>query len=306
MSKKIHFNVLHDIMEINIDYRENKLITLLENIHQNSSSKESSKISLHVSNLQLGDITLKMTTNKSDINDHHPDIIIERKSISDLLSSITDGRYKEQSYRLQNSSLHNHNIIYLIEGNIDTHKQYYASKQNSHLQYYSSLFSLYYYKGFSVFMTHCIEQTASMIYYFALKIVRSHKKYVPHFLNIIQPTPTQELTNNIQDTVNSSNDDSDLQYEYDNSDLNYLQCVKSEKKQNITRDNIWQIMLMQVPYVSDKIASSLLEYYHNVPNLVYELQQDPECLNNFKIVDSNGKARKLSSKVITNIFELLV
>ena len=287
-------------MEITIDYRENKLIELIENIHKNSFNKEASKITLKVSNLQLGDITIKMNTNKNDIKDN-PDLIIERKSISDLLSSITDGRYKEQSYRLQNCSIHNHNIIYLIEGNIDTHKQYFASKQNAHLQYYSSLFSLYYYKGFS------IEQTASMIYHFALKIVRSHKKYVPHFLNIIQPVPTQELTNNIQDTVNSSNDDSDLQYEYDNnSDLNYLQCIKSEKKQNITRDNIWQIMLMQVPYVSDKIASSLLEYYDNVPNLVYELQQHPDCLNNFKIVDSNGKARKLSSKVITNIFELLV
>ena len=294
-------------MEITIDYRENKLIELIENIHKNSFNKEASKITLKVSNLLLGDVSLKMNVNKSENNIEESAIIIERKSISDLLSSITDGRYKEQSYRLQNCSIHNHNIIYLIEGNIDTHKQYFASKQNAHLQYYSSLFSLYYYKGFSVFMTHSIEQTASMIYHFALKIVRSHKKYVPHFLNIIQPVPTQELTNNIQDTVNSSNDDSDLQYEYDNnSDLNYLQCIKSEKKQNITRDNIWQIMLMQVPYVSDKIASSLLEYYDNVPNLVYELQQDPDCLNNFKIVDSNGKARKLSSKVITNIFELLV
>ena len=293
-------------MEITIDYRENKLIELIENIHKNSFNKEASKITLKVSNLLLGDVSLKMNVNKSENNIEESDIIIERKSISDLLSSITDGRYKEQSYRLQNCSIHNHNIIYLIEGNIDTHKQYFASKQNAHLQYYSSLFSLYYYKGFSVFMTHSIEQTASMIYHFALKIVRSHKKYVPHFLNIIQPVPTQELTNNIQDTVNSSNDDSDLQYEYDNSDLNYLQCVKSEKKQNITRDNIWQIMLMQVPYVSDKIASSLLEYYYNVPNLVYELQQHPDCLNNFKIVDSNGKARKLSSKVIANILELLV
>lgn len=307
MSKKRHFNVLHDIMEINIDYRENKLIKLLENIHQNSNSKESSKISLHVSNLQLGDVTLNMNSKNTDIKDH-PDIIIERKSISDLLSSITDGRYKEQSYRLQNSSLHNHNIIYLIEGNIDTYKQYYASKQNAHLQYYSALFSLYYYKGFSVFITQSIEQTASMMYHFALKIVRSHKKYTPHFLNVIQqPKPTQEVINNIQDTTNSSNNDSQVQYEYDsNSDLNYLQCIKSEKKQNITRDNIWQIMLMQVPYVSDKIALSLLEYYHDIPNLVYELQQDPDCLNNFKIVDSNGKARKLSSKVIANIFELLV
>ena len=90
------------------------------------------------------------------------------------------------------------------------------------------------------------------------------------------------------------------------SDLSYLQCIKSEKKQNITRENIWQIMLMQVPYVSDKIASSLLQQYHSVPNLVYELQQNPDCLNNFKIVDNNGKSRKLSSKVIENINELLI
>lgn len=288
MSKKYSFIVLDDIMEIHIDYRENKLITLLENIHQNSASKESTKITLHVSNLQLGDVTFKMNSVKCA--NEQPDIIIERKSISDLLSSITDGRYKEQSYRLQNSSLHNHNIIYLIEGNIDTHKQYFSSKQNAHLQYYSSLFSLYYYKGFSVFMTHSIEQTASMLYHYALKIIRSHKKYTPYFPNLLNPSVSVEDNYNINIT----------------NDLDYLQCIKSEKKQNITRDNIWQIMLMQVPYVSDKIASSLLECYHNIPNLVYELQQNPDCLNNFKIVDDNGKARKLSSKVIANIFELLV
>ena len=72
------------------------------------------------------------------------------------------------------------------------------------------------------------------------------------------------------------------------------------------RNNIWHIMLMQVPYVSDKIASSILEYYHNVPNLVYELQQNPDCLNDFKIIDSNGKQRKISSKVVSNIVNLLI
>ena len=65
-------------------------------------------------------------------------------------------------------------------------------------------------------------------------------------------------------------------------------------------------MLMQVPYVSDKIATMILDHYQSVPNLVFQLQQDPDCLNNFKIVDSNGKLRKLSSKVISNIIELLL
>ena len=292
-------------MEITIDYRENKLIELIENIHKNSNNKESCKINLQISNLLLGDVTLKMNVNKSENNIEESDIIIERKSISDLLSSITDGRYKEQSYRLQNCSIHNHNIIYLIEGNIDTHKQYFASKQNAHLQYYSSLFSLYYYKGFSVFMTHSIEQTASMIYHFALKIVRSHKKYIPFFVNK-SLNPQEDSKTIYEDSIESISNEINSQELSNSNDKNYLQCIKSEKKHNITRNNIWHIMLMQVPYVSDKIASSILEYYHNVPNLVYELQQNPDCLNDFKIIDSNGKQRKISSKVITNIFELLV
>lgn len=304
MSKKIEFNVEYESMEINIDYRENKLIALLQNIHQNSISKESKQITLHVSNLQVGDISFKMNAKDDEQN-----IIIERKSISDLLSSITDGRYKEQSYRLQNSYLHNHNIIYLVEGNIDTYKQYYGSKQNPQLQYYSALFSLYYYKGFSVFMSNSIDQTASMIYHFALKIMRSHKKYQPFYNNNNVLTTTLTYSES-QQQLNIDNDETNIFSSMNNKtndgDLSYLKCIKSEKKQNITRENIWQIMLMQVPYVSDKIASSLLEHYHSVPNLVYELQQNPDCLNNFKIVDNNGKSRKLSSKVIENIFELLV
>ena len=41
-----------------------------------------------------------------------------KKTVNDLLSSIVDGRYKEQSLRLDNYNLHNHNIIYLIEGDM--------------------------------------------------------------------------------------------------------------------------------------------------------------------------------------------
>ena len=106
MSKNFIKFVLSHNMQISIDYREKKLIDLLDEIHKTSDSKESQKISLEISNLQLGDIILSMNEN---------DIVIERKSVSDLLSSITDGRYKEQSYRLQNSSHHNHNYILIEE-----------------------------------------------------------------------------------------------------------------------------------------------------------------------------------------------
>ena len=53
-----------------------------------------------------------------DIHFVHDDkeiLIIERKSVQDLVASIKDGRYDEQSYRLIHSSgLHRHHIVYII------------------------------------------------------------------------------------------------------------------------------------------------------------------------------------------------
>ena len=58
--------------------------------------------------LPLGDILI----NKDDNSEL---LLIERKTITDLLSSIKDGRYEEQSYRLIHSSgIPPHNIIYII------------------------------------------------------------------------------------------------------------------------------------------------------------------------------------------------
>mgnify|MGYP000916776615 CR=1 FL=1 len=44
------------------------------------------------------------------------DYIVERKKADDLLSSILDGRYKEQKFRLKNSGFSN--IFYLFEGHL--------------------------------------------------------------------------------------------------------------------------------------------------------------------------------------------
>jgi crossover junction endonuclease MUS81 len=44
------------------------------------------------------------------------DFIIERKKADDLASSIIDGRYKDQKYRLKNCGMQN--VFYLFEGHI--------------------------------------------------------------------------------------------------------------------------------------------------------------------------------------------
>jgi crossover junction endonuclease MUS81 len=87
-------------MKLVIDNREPKeLKTLIQDKIEN----------IELKNLEIGDIIFLD-------DDDNIVLIFERKSISDLISSIKDGRYSEQSFRLQEYPLHNHNIFYLIEG----------------------------------------------------------------------------------------------------------------------------------------------------------------------------------------------
>ena len=64
-------------------------------------------------NLAVGDMLwIGISTDRTEFV---LDYIIERKAIADLYSSILDGRYVEQKFRLKKSQLKN--IIYLLEGN---------------------------------------------------------------------------------------------------------------------------------------------------------------------------------------------
>ena len=94
-------------MKIIIDNREH---LLYDKIHAILFTTPNPDIQISFEPIPLGDILIKTDDDKTVL-------IIERKSILDLLSSIKDGRYDEQSYRLSHSDeCCPHNIIYLIEG----------------------------------------------------------------------------------------------------------------------------------------------------------------------------------------------
>ena len=92
-------------MELIIDNRERDLITWLEDYNDKINE---GKIQFSKENLDLGDIIFKK--NGEII------ILIERKTLGDLSSSIKDGRYKEQKIRILNSISPSVRKIYLIEG----------------------------------------------------------------------------------------------------------------------------------------------------------------------------------------------
>ena len=121
-------------------------------------------------NLDIGDIQIMyLDDNKVE----HNLVIIERKTYDDLSTSIKDGRYREQSYRLTNTPLHNHRIVYLIEGDLSMWSNNRINIKSDTL--YVTMFSLLYYQGFSVIRTINIAETAEYILRMVDKMIRNKK-----------------------------------------------------------------------------------------------------------------------------------
>ena len=163
-------------MIVKIDTRESALLQQMQ--MQISLIPVFKSIQIKCETLPIGDII---------INDETEDkVIIERKSVNDLLSSIKDGRYEEQSYRLNGLNHHNHNIVYLIEGDLNKINRFKADTAVEKLTLYSAMFSLNYYKGFSVFRSFNIEETANIICNMAYKIGKDLTKqaYYQNKINV--------------------------------------------------------------------------------------------------------------------------
>ena len=84
-----------------------------ENFKVEILNKCSYQIPIEEKNLSLGDFTW-IYKDQLDGEEYMIDFIIERKTLNDLSSSILDGRYNEQKYRLKNSQYKN--TYYLFEG----------------------------------------------------------------------------------------------------------------------------------------------------------------------------------------------
>ena len=253
-------------MKIIIDNRERDLVKLLKAFSDNNGFK----FVIEVEKLDLGDIIIK------DDNDNTK-LIIERKTISDLAASIRDGRYKEQSYRLNGNSLHNHNIIYLIEGNINQYSERFTKVKKSAI--YTSMFSLNYYKGFSVIRSFSINETIDIILNFTDKYSREKKEGFY---------------------------DKDINKLSDKSDNDYCDVVKKTKKDNITSDNIGPILLSQIPGVSVKTAGIIMKNYNSLLDLMKDLEKNNKCLDDLTYLTQTNVKKRISKTAILNILKYLI
>jgi ERCC4-type nuclease len=263
-------------MKIYIDERERHLINYLEN-----------KTPLVKTVLPLGDIVLKTDDDAAEV------VIIERKSIADLLSSIKDGRYAEQSHRLIHSSgLPTHRIVYLIEGMFQG--QTVQEKQ----RVYSAIVSLNQIKGFSVFRTWSTEETGDVLLNMADKLQREMTKG-KFSLNRVNET-TVALENTIEGVSNGITKPNDTIVIDE-----YCKVVKKIKKDNITPENMGEIMLCQIPGISSVNAIQLMKRFSTIANLIESVKADPQCLSQHTF-EIGGKTKKFNKNIVEAIQKYLV
>lgn len=254
-------------MLIKIDCREIKLSQLCHGL-----IKDDENIKIVSENLHLGDIIICDDKGNEKI-------IVERKSLADLAASIRDGRYKEQGFRLNQCSLHNHQIYYVIEGDLRFYRPYKGLPDKKALL--SSMVSISYFKGFSLQRTINLEETAEWIIHFACKLEKMGSGTEPFYTN-------STLSNGLPEA-------------------NYANVVgKRIKKDNITPENIGEIMLSQIPNVSNASASAIMKKFDTISSLINALQKDDMCLNDITITNKNGQYKKLTKPSINNIYTYLV
>lgn len=195
-------------MKLVIDAREHEFIQVCR-----EKITEYPHITMEVSPLDLGDMEIQYNDQKL--------LIWERKTYQDLLSSIKDGRYAEQSHRL----LHEYRpgqIVYLIEG-IFSQVKTDAEKKTA----LSAMTTLAFFKGVHVWRSVHVQDSVYQILACCDKIFREYER---------------------------GNEFGKIQTEA----VSYSHFVKKVKKDNITPENIGEIFLCQIPGINTNTAKALM------------------------------------------------
>ena len=312
---------------INVDFREKDLIALLQLKLMNDDDNNQS-IKLKVDNLKIGDVAfIEIDKNENEIGDEL--LLFERKSLNDLASSIKDGRYAEQSFRLDGyQAVPNHNIVYLIEGDLSRYRENKFSRINKKTLL-SSMFSILYYKGFSVVRTMNLVETSELIWSWADKLEREmgggkKSKSGSGFEKMPYYKSDVTLVASSADSAvaeNKENSQFRIELELETPEVNetksidknvvqtYDYCsvlkVKKEKNANVTPENIGVIMLSTIPGISSKTAIVIMNEFKTIGALIKSFEQNPHCLNKI-CIETNGKSRKITSTCIENIRKYLL
>jgi crossover junction endonuclease MUS81 len=237
-------------------------------------------------NMDLGDIQINYK------NSDKPFILIERKTMSDLIASINDGRYREQKKRLLESGIPRDKLLYLLEGH--------SSDIPGHMKtLFGMIINTLYRDKIHILRLSNIDETI----YFIKRILEKVENNDPKIIDC-------QINTNLEHDSNNKSEDNNTPVDVN---LEYLSTIKLKKKDNLTSNNCSILQLAQIPGMSIQNAQIILNKYNSIANLINIYYQTDESKRNNMLTDieislTNGKTRKLgkvlSDRIYTYLFNL--
>ena len=278
-----------------IDNRETDLINLFKKCFSE----------IYVSNLDVGDIAI------CEVIDTKVEVValFERKTVSDMIASVKDGRYKEQKVRLMSYHIQNKTkkLYYILEG--DTSKL----NPTEEKLFWGSWISSQVRDGMETFRTLNIGETFKLVIKLLERIIKE-----PSVLNISK-YQSEYYTKHLSLSSNTSNDVLNTTQVDDDKEVNisYLSSIKSRKKDNIT-PKLYHIMsLGLIPNVSNSSAEAIiskygsmiaiLSAYKSIDSIKDLSDNDKNIKKKYLLADIKiSDKRKLGKNASEKVFEYLV
>lgn len=253
-------------------------------------------------NLDLGDIQINyIKDGKEEIF-----LLIERKTMSDLIASVNDGRYREQKKRLLESGIPKERIMYLLEGSSDNIPGHFKTL-------FGMIINTLFRDQLKVLRFINVEETI----YFIKRIIEKLNKNDTDILNLIKNTQKKSNENSNSTILKNESlelNEESVNNEIENQDidinLEYLSTIKLKKKDNLTQLNCSLLQLAQIPGMSLPNAKIIIDKYESIANLIksyYDTDNDKrsKMLSDLEINISNGKKRKLGPVLSNRIYQYL-
>jgi len=305
---------------IYIDNRETKLIDLLKEV-------DIPKFNKSVKALKVGDIVITKefdqncdeTDNSFDDNLYKNTILIfERKTCSDLLSSINDGRYREQKSRLL-ANFNRKQICYIIENDIDYSLNKY--RKNGRQIVIGALVNKCFRDNIKTIKTRNLNETVEFLLNICKKVISNPEFFAINdsAINTNENSISKENTQIENSLENTQIVDNENTGNTENIQIgeSYTSNIKIAKKDNINPTTFSVLSLSIIPGVSHKISEIIIEYFGSLTNLILKAKKDFEENNTYEntiLEISNiqmelvgGKKRKIgkvvSSRIITMLFQ---
>jgi len=218
--------------------------------------------------LELGDIRIVLSGHDSVLWE----LVFERKTLPDMISSMHDGRYREQKARLL-SNVASSNISYVAEGDTLCQSIRREAKSVS-----SAYLNMIFRDDIHLFFTRDVAETGLLLLSICTKMTEKPANYSV-------PSCAQSQS----------------------SGKDYTSCLnlKSKKNHNITPDNCMIILqLAQIPSISNVIAKNIVGVFPTIGALVDAMRACSSQHEKHKILACINKVGKAKATKILEYMQL--